>query len=94
MQCAGIDAQVKEADERNVKQCRPRIAQSAETPRRRPERRIQQNDTAQPPEPAGKLDVFHQRMSAKPPNLSKTDALHEDGLITKQRSSERIDASK
>ena len=32
-------------------------------------------------------------MSAKPPNLSKTDASHKDGLISKQRSSERIDAS-
>jgi hypothetical protein len=37
------------------------IAQSPETPWRRLERRIQQNHTTQTPEPAGKLNVFHQR---------------------------------
>jgi hypothetical protein len=61
MQYAGIDSKVKEADERNVQQRGTRIAQATETPWRRPERRIQQNNTSQTPEPAGKLDVFHQR---------------------------------
>ena len=92
MQCARIDAKVEEAYQHSIEQGGSPIPQAAETPRRRPERRIQQNDIPKSPKPVGKLDVFHQRNVGETTQVLKDRCSNEDGLVPKQWSHQRIQA--
>ena len=92
MQCARIDAKVEEAYQHSIEQGGSPIPQAAETPRRRPERGIQQNDIPKSPKPKGKLDVFHQRNVGETTQVLKDRCSNEDGLVSKQWSHQRIQA--
>ena len=92
MQCARINAKVEEAYQHSIEQGGSPIPQAAETPRRRPERRIQQNYIPKSPKPVGKLDVFHQRNVGETTQVLKDRCSNEDGLVSKQWSHQRIQA--